>query len=136
MAKLDKSDFYFWISKLNEIEEWIKDAEELFNSEDLEGTIIRTMPLTRTEIQIYMEEHPKEITEDSALKLHDFDMFIYRNIDLAYTSFREFYWKRSEYNPPQSHWWWWLDKYFEEKIDINPDDVRIKWEKIKLQKNL
>ncbi|RKX65000.1 hypothetical protein DRP44_07250 [candidate division TA06 bacterium] len=132
MAKLDKSDFYFWISKLNEIEEWIKDAEELFNSE---GTIIRTMPLTRTEIQIYMEEHPREITEDLALKLHDFDMFIYRNIDLAYTSFREFYWKRSEYNPPQSHWWW-LDKYFEKKIDINPDDVRIKWEKITLQKNL
>ena len=135
MAKLDKSDFYFWISKLDEIEEWIKDAEELFNSEDLEGTIIRTMPLTRTEIQIYMKEHPKEITEDSALKLHDFDMFIYRNIDLAYTSFREFYWKRSEYNPPQSHWWW-LDKYFEGKIEINPDDVWIKWEKIKLQKNL
>ncbi len=128
LKKYSKKDFYFWMSKLNEIEEWIKNADDLYNSEEVEGSIIRTMPLTRTEIQEYMDENPEEITEDAAQKLHNFDMFIYENIDLAYTAFSEFYWKRGEYAPPKSHWWWWLDDYFEGKREINPDDIWIEWE--------
>jgi hypothetical protein len=131
MKKLYLKDFLAWMAKLDEIKEWIKDANDLKNSEDVEGSVIRTLPLTRSELQEYMEEHHEEITEESAQKLHEFDMFIYENIDLAYTAFSEFYWKRSEYAPPKSHWWWWLDDYFEGNREINPDDVWIKWEKRK-----
>lgn len=136
MAKLNKNDLYFWMSKLEEIRKWIKDADDLFDSEEVEGSIIRTMPLTRTEIQEFMEEHPNDISENTAQKLHDFDMFVYEHIDLAYTAFSEFYWKRSEYAPSQSHWWWWLDDYFKGTREINPDDIWIKWEKIKAEKGL
>ncbi len=133
---MTKEDFKEWISSLSEIKGWIKDADELAKSEDVEGSVIRTMPLVRTELEDFMMEHPDAITEEEAQKLHDFDMFIYKNIELAYTAFSEFYWKRSEYNPSKTDWWWWLDEYFEGKIGINPDDVWIKWEKIKENKSM
>ncbi|RKX72191.1 hypothetical protein DRP43_01335 [candidate division TA06 bacterium] len=131
LEKYSKKDFYFWVSKIEEIKNWILDTKEILEIKDIEADVIVVMPASRTRMQEYMEEHPEEITEESAQKLHDFDVFIYENIDLAYSTFSEFYWKRSEYAPPKSHWWWWLDDYFEGARDINPDDVWIEWERRK-----
>jgi len=131
-----KTDFDFFISRLEEIKGWIKEAKIILDIEDYEKYTLIGMPANRTRMQEFMNENPDDVTENAAQKLHDFDMFVYENIDLAYKAFSEFYWKRSEYAPSKSHWWWWLDEYFEGRIEINPDDVWIKWEKIRGEKGL
>ena len=131
MEKFTMKNFLSWISDLDVIKEWILDAEFLAKAEEQESPVLRAVPSIRTDMQQFMEKHPGDITEEATQKLHDFDMFVYKHIDLAYTAFSEYYWKRSEYAPPKSHWWWWLDDYFEGKSDINPDDLWTKWDRRK-----